>query len=106
MAQRTGIYPSRGHENMVLADAGSNVDPGWPTFQDGRDGTDRWGRDRATLIACGTGWDDYVCPAYESEACPGNDNPGDRFAPNLKTNCDLFCGSCGGGYRADTMAWC
>lgn len=77
-------------------------------FQDGRDGVDRWGRQRKHLTACGTGFGEgqYVCPAYLEESCPGDRNPGDRLAPLRVYSCDLACGACGGGERTDSMAYC
>ncbi len=75
-------------------------------FVDGREGTDRWGNERKDRIACGTGWDDYVCPLYVSEACPGERNFGTRWLPPFNTVCDLACGTCGGGLRADTTDFC
>lgn len=87
---------------------GGFVDGKADFFTDGREGVDRWGRERKTLTACGTGWgeDAYVCPAYAEEACPGDKSPNVRFAANRNLTCELGCGTCGGGGRSFTISYC
>lgn len=77
-------------------------------FQDGREGSDRWGTSYKNKWACGTGWGagEYVCPAYVEESCPGCKNPGNRLDPCLNQSCNNVCGSCGGGGRSVTIAYC
>jgi hypothetical protein len=75
-------------------------------FVDGREGEDRWGTPYKDKQACGLGWDEYVCPAYEEESCPGCKNPGNRIAPCQRQSCGTSCGTCGGGGRSYTMAYC
>jgi hypothetical protein len=75
-------------------------------FEDGREGTDRWGNERRHKTACGTGWDGWVCPLYVEEACPGELNAGTRWIASENRVCDLACGRCGGGERADTTDVC
>ena len=104
MPAEDGIYRGPGPLDIWLGGLDTSNDADY--FVDGREGVDRWGRERKDLIACGTGWDGYVCPAYAEEACPGDRNPGDRLAPNRVRNCDLLCGACGGGGRTETMAYC
>lgn len=88
-------------ETLAVQELGGRVD----YFTDGREGVDRWGRQRKNLKACGQGWDSYVCPAYAEEACPG-DNRGNRSMALRVHVCDMLCGACGGGGRVDTMAYC
>ena len=85
------------------------VDPHANYFRDGREGVDRWGRERERLWACGSGFGEheYVCQAYVEEACPGNKNPGDRSLPHEREVCALDCGECGSwGEKKLTIAYC
>lgn len=100
---KTGIFPTAEPPEPRLNDF---VNPRQEFFVDGREGVDRWGRDRTKVLACGTGWDDYVCPAYVEESCPGNRGPGLRSEGDRTMKCDLKCGQCGGGGRTETMAYC
>ena len=74
-------------------------------FEDDREGEDRWGNKRKGRMVCGTSWED-ACPLYLSDTCPGERNPGVRWAPPEFTYCDLRCGACGGFTRADTINYC
>lgn len=77
-------------------------------FVDGRAGQDRWGHERHDRIVCGTGWgpEEYVCPLYADETCPGERNDKLRWMPWDFQTCDLCCGACGGGERDDTISVC
>jgi hypothetical protein len=77
-------------------------------FDDDREGTDRWGTPYKEKVACGTGFgkDQYVCPSYLEESCPGCVNEGNRIKPCAVNECDTKCDICGGGTRAMTMAVC
>lgn len=102
---KTGVFRIPREPGLPLA---GYIEPYETFFVDGREGTDRWGRDRSKVLACGTGFGDreYVCPAYLEESCPGNRGKGLRVAADFKTKCDLTCGECGGGGRTQTMAYC
>ena len=105
-AQRLGVFEARGGDEPVLPSEFDFTDPRSSFFIDGREGVDRWGRERAGLTACGTGFDGYVCPLYLEESCPGDRNRGDRIDVNYKATCDLDCGACGGGGRTETLGVC
>jgi len=102
----TGIFPT--NLPPILPSTVDFLGHAHEYFRDGREGKDRWGRERRTLWACGTGWgeDEYVCPAYVEEACPGNKGKDMRMAYDETTKCELLCGKCGGGDRAETIAYC
>jgi hypothetical protein len=75
---------------------------------DGREGTDRWGNKREDKTACGTGFGPggYSWPLYLEESCPGERQPRVRnMAPEFFV-CDMFCGTCGGGSRDNTINYC
>jgi hypothetical protein len=84
-------------------------DPKCQYFPDDREGEDRWGTPYQEKVACGTGFgeDEYVCPLYVEESCPGCKNKGNRFYPCKQRTCSLDCGVCGGyDLKSGTIAYC
>jgi hypothetical protein len=105
MGSRIGISKARDEDARINSMELDLAARDSPYFPDDREGVDRWGRERAGLLACGTGWHD-VCPAYLEESCPGDANRGTRIEPSTVRVCNLDCGACGGGGRSETMAYC
>lgn len=88
----------------LLASREHIVAPRMEFFPSDREGTDRWGRDRATLRLCGT--PEARCAAGVEESCPGDGNSGTRLEPARTRKCALDCASCGGGGRVATFTRC
>lgn len=102
---KCGIFPApAGLEHRLDPEPRHIRDGARDSFRDGREGRDRWGRKLANKIVCGHSWEGWHCPAYVEESCPGEFNKGVRKFPDAARDCDLACGRCGGGGRAETIA--